>query len=93
MLCTRAPEMQHFVLFVIQKVCPLGAEYPVNTENGALDNASVLKTQQRLLATVQAINAISPAPQVRGAACLPAAAGAVPPCLHVPAPLQPMVLV
>lgn len=39
-----------------------GPEYPLNTENGPLDNASITKTQQRLWRAVRAINAMLPAP-------------------------------
>lgn len=41
-----------------------GPEYPLNGENGALDNASITKTQQRLFRVVAALNAVSPAPQL-----------------------------
>lgn len=49
-----------------------GPEYPLFGENGALDNASVTRTQQRLWRAVRAVNAMDPKPQVRdpSASCL-----------------------
>ena len=41
-----------------------GPQYGLNGENGQLDNASILKTQQRLWRVVQALNAVRPAPQL-----------------------------
>jgi hypothetical protein len=49
-----------------------GPEYPLNTENGPVDNLSITKTQQRMYRVIRAINAVSPRPQVRLPACLPA---------------------
>ena len=47
-----------------------GPEYPLNTENGPVDNLSITKTQQRMYRVIRAINAVSPRPQVRLPACL-----------------------
>lgn len=41
-----------------------GPEYPLNTENGPIDNESISKTQQRLWRAVQALNAITPRPRL-----------------------------
>lgn len=40
-----------------------GPEYPLNGENGPVDNLSITRTQQRMYRVVRAINDIRPKPQ------------------------------
>lgn len=41
-----------------------GPEYPLNTENGPLDNGSITRTQMRMWRVVRALNAVTPPPEL-----------------------------
>lgn len=49
---------------VMSDIHVAGPEYPLNGENGELDNHSITRTQQRLWRAVRAVNAMQPRPQV-----------------------------
>ncbi|KAL4440238.1 hypothetical protein ABPG75_003239 [Micractinium tetrahymenae] len=41
-----------------------GPEYPLNTENGAIDNASISKTSESMYRAIQNLNAVTPRPEL-----------------------------
>lgn len=66
--CTNAPvdtsePADTFRVVFIADTHVIGPQYTEPSENGELDNASIMKTPERLQATVDAINAMDPQPE------------------------------
>jgi len=59
-----APQATSFRVAVVSDTHVIGPQYTCCSENGDLDNSSIMKTVERLEATVAALNAVEPAPDL-----------------------------